>query len=462
MNYAAGAFVILLFLFIVFTLVAVWATRVRKVGPNEVLVISGRRRRNPTTGEVEPYRVVKGGRAFIWPILERVDVLLLEIMTIEVMTDDVYTKQGVPVTLEGVAQIKVASDDVSIRTAAERFLSTSTNDIRNVAHETLAGHLRAIIGTLTVEEIYRERDKFAQSVQDVSASDLANMGLGIDSFVIKDVRDKEGYLEALGRPRIAEVKRDATIAEQIALTREAEAKRDYALQQAAYDAEVFRQRAEADLSGTLQANITNQKVRAEQIQIEVVERQKQILVQEQEALRRERELEATIRKPAEAEQFRIRTLADADRFSIEAHAAGEAEAIRIRGEAEADAIRAKGLAEAEAMKQKAAAWQNYNQAALIQQLIEALPSVAEAVASPLAQTDRIVIISNGDGAGAGASKISGDIASIIAQVPATVEALTGMNLTEAISQLPGMMNGAREVGNGRPQAASSEAPKPGE
>lgn len=462
MDLAIAAFVILLFLFIVFTLVAVWATRVRKVGPNEVLVISGRRRRSPTTGEVEPYRIVKGGRAFIWPILERVDVLSLEIMTIEVITDDVYTKQGVPVTLEGVAQIKVASDDVSIRTAAERFLSKSTAEIRNVAHETLAGHLRAIIGTLTVEEIYRERDKFAQSVQDVSASDLANMGLGIDSFVIKDVRDKEGYLEALGRPRIAEVKRDAAIAENLAHTREAEAKRDYELQQAAYDAEVNRQRAEADLAGILQSNITNQSVRAEEIQIEVIERQKQIQVQEQEALRRERELEATIRKPAEAEQYRIRTIAEAERFSIEAHAAGEAEAIRIRGETEASAIQAKGLAEAEAMKQKAAAWQNYNQAALIQQLIDVLPSVAEAVASPLAQTDRIVVISNGDGAGAGASKISGDIASIIAQVPATVEALTGMNLTEAIGQLPGMMNGVHEPGNSHPQTKTNEAPQTGE
>ena len=462
MDLAIGAFVILLFLFIVFTLVAAWATRVRKDGPNEVLVISGRRRRNPTTGEVEPYRIVKGGRAFIWPILERVDIMSLEIMTIEVATDDVYTQQGVPVTLEGVAQIKVASDDVSIRTAAERFLSKSANEIRDVAHETLAGHLRAIIGTLTVEEIYRERDKFAQSAQDVSAGDLANMGLAIDSFVIKDVRDKEGYLEALGRPRIAEVKRDATIAENIAHTREAEAKRDYELQQAAYDAEVNRQRAEADLAGILQSNITNQSVRAEEIQIEVIERQKQIQVQEQEALRRERELEATIRKPAEAEQYRIRTIAEAERFSIEAHAAGEAEAIRIRGEAEASAIQAKGLAEAEAMKQKAAAWQNYNQAALIQQLIDVLPSVAEAVASPLAQTDRIVVISNGDGAGAGASKISGDIASIIAQVPATVEALTGMNLTEAIGQLPGVLNGTREPANGHPLSASAEVPKSGE
>ncbi len=446
---AVGAIVILLFLFILFTLVAVYASRVRKVGPNEVLVISGRRTRNPVTGEIEPYRIVKGGRAFIWPILERVDTLSLEIMTIEIMTEDVYTRQGVPVTLEGVAQIKIASDDVSIRTAAERFLSKSRAEIINVAHETLAGHLRAIIGNMTVEEIYRERDKFAQEVQSVSASDLANMGLGIDTFVIKDVRDKEGYLDALGRPRVAEVKRDATIAEQLAATREAEARRDYQLQQAEYDSEVARKQTEANLAGTLQERIVNQKIRAEEVQIELIEKQKRIEVQEQEALRMEKELEATVRKPAEAEQYRIQTIASAQKFEMEARAAGEAAAIRARGEAEADAIRARGLAEAEvvlqkglaeaqAMEKKAAAWQKYNQAAVIQQLIEALPQVAAAIAQPLAQTERIVIISSGDGANAGASKLSADITNIIAQVPATIEALTGMKLTDAISQLPGI------------------------
>jgi flotillin len=456
---AAGALVILLLLFILFTLVAIYASRVQKVGPNEVLVISGRKQRNRETGEVEPYRIVKGGRAFIWPILERVDKLLLEIMTIEVTTEDVYTQQGVAVTLEGVAQIKVASDDVSIRTAAERFLSKSRAEIIEVAHETLAGHLRAIIGTLSVEQIYRERDIFAQSVQEVSAGDLANMGLGIDTFVIKDVRDKEGFLEALGRPRIAEVKRDATIAEQIARTKEAEAKRDYELQQAAYDNEVSRKRAEANLAGKLQENITNQVVRAEEVQIEVVERQKRIEVQEQETIRREKELEATVRKPAEAKQFEIETLANAQKFELEARAAGEAAAIRQTGEAEADAIRArglaeaevvlkKGLAEAEAMEKKAAAWKQYNQAAVIQQLIEALPEVADAIAKPLAQTDRIVVISNGDGHNAGASKISGDITSIIAQVPATIEALTGLNLTESINQLPGILTQKKENGGG--------------
>ncbi len=434
-----GAVGILLFFFVIFTIVAVYATRVQKVGPNEVLVISGRETRNRKTGEVEPYRIVKGGRAFIWPILERVDKLMLEIMTIEVTTDDVYTRQGVPITLEGVAQIKIASDDVSIRTAAERFLSKTRDEIINVAHETLAGHLRAIVGNLTVEEIYRERDTFAQNVQDVSASDFANMGLGIDTFVIKDVRDKEGYLDALGRPRVAEVKRDATIAEQIARTKEAEATRDYQLQQASYDSEVARKRKEADLSGVLQEKITNQQIRAEEVQIEVIDRQKSIEVQVQEALRMEKELEATVRKPAEAEQYRIQTLANAEKYELEARANGEATAIRAKGEAEADAIKARGLAEAEAMEKKAAAWQQYNQAAIVQQLIEALPQIVAAVAEPLSKTDRIVVISNGDGSGTGASKVSADIANIIAQVPATVEALTGVDLTETISQLPGIL-----------------------
>jgi flotillin len=261
------------------------------------------------------------------------------------------------------------------------------------------------------------------------------------------VRDKEGYLDALGRPRVAEVKRDATIAEQEAATKEAAARRDYKLQQAAYDNEVARKQTEANLAGTLQEKITTQAIRGEEVQIEIIEKQKSIEVQLQEALRKERELEATVRKPAEAEQYRIQTLATAGKFEQETRAAGEASAIRQKGEADGDAIRArglaeaevvrqKGLAEAEAMEKKAAAWQQYNQAAVIQQLIDTLPEVANAIALPLAQTDRIVVISNGSDGGAGASKISGDIANIIAQVPATVEALTGLDLIKAIGELP--------------------------
>ena len=329
------------------------------------------------------------------------------------------------------------------------------------------------MGTLTVEELYKDREAFAQKVQEVSGDDMASMGMEIVSFVIKDVNDAEGYLEALGRPRIAQVKRDATIgeaeADRDATIRSAEAKqegeaarflnetkiaeseKEFEVEKARYQAEINRQQAEAALARNLQENITNQNVRAEAVQIEVVAKQKQIEVEEQEVQRREQELDATIRKPAEAEAYRVQQLADAKRYQLQAEAEGEAEAIRKRGQAEADAARAKGLAEAEVIRQqglaeaeatqkKAEAWEGYTQAAIMQQLVDALPEVASAIAQPLAKTDRIVIVSNGDGngSGAGASKVTQDITNIVAQVPATLEALTGVNLTQTLGNLPGL------------------------
>lgn len=454
MGASIGIIASITLLVIIALLIVIYASRVKKVGPNEVLVISGRTTADPETGQKSSFRIVKGGRSFIWPIIERCDSLSLELFTIEISIENVYTQQGVMISVEGVAQIKIASDNVSIRTASERFLSKSVTEIQNVAHETLAGHLRAIVGTLTVEEIYRERDKFAQSVQEVSGSDLANMGLGIDSFVIKDVRDSEGYLEALGRPRIAEVKRVAVVAEQQAQIEEEAARRDLGLKKAGYDAEVQQSRADADLAYMLQQNITNQKVKAEAIQVEVIERKKMIEVQEQETIRKERELEATVRRPAEAEQFRIETLSNARKYQLEAEAGGQASAIRLEGEAKADAVRAQGLAEAEiirqqglaeaeAMEKKAAAWQQYNQAAIIQQLIDALPDIARAIAEPLSKTERIAIISTGGeghGGGIGASRLTADIANIVTQIPETVATLTGIDLLKSIKDLPGVID----------------------
>jgi flotillin len=472
-------------LFVMFVGFGFYASRYKKVGPNQVLVISGRRREmiNPVSGQRERvgFRVVKGGGTFIIPVLERVDILSMEILTIEVEVRSVYTIEGVPVHVDGVAQIKIRGEDASIYTAAEQFLSKGPDGIVYVAHETLAGHLRAILGMLTVEEIYRDRDAFAQKVLEVSGSDLANMGLEIVSFVIKDIRDDKEYLESLGRTRTAEVKRDAvkgeaeaqrdaTIAQANAArdatiqsaharqegetakygaeTKIASAQRDYRVQKAQYDETANREEVKAELARTLQEKITSQEITAQEVQIEVVAKHKQIEVQEQEVQRRAKELEATVEKPAAAEKYRIETLANARKHQIETEAAGEAEATRLRGKGQADAtkatglaeaevIQAQGFAEAEAMEKKAAAWQKYNQAAIIQQLIEALPRVAAAVAQPLAQTDRIVIINSG-GDGAGASKITADVTNIIAQVPATLEALTGVNLIEALQSLPGI------------------------
>lgn len=501
---AIAAFAVIFVLFIVLLFVA---SRYQKVGPNEALIISGRGqdRLNSMTGEKERvgYRIVKGGGTIVWPVVERAEVLSLEVMTLEIETPRVYSSQGVAITVDGIAQVKVKSDEVSIATAAEQFLSKSTDEIRQVALQTLEGHLRGIVGTLTVEEIYRDRDRFAQRVQEVSAGDMANMGLGIVSFTIKDIKDEKGYLDALGITRTAEVKRDAAIGQSLASrdakirsstadqegeqarlaaqTKIAEADKSYQVQKAAYDAEVNKQKAAAELAYALQQNKTNQEIKQEEVQIEVVAKKKQIEVQEQEVARREKELEATIRKPAEAEQFRIRTIADASKYQAATTASGQAEAARLvgqgeadaaksrglaqadviraqgfaeaeankaRGLAEADVIQAQGFAEAEAMKRKAEAWQTYNQAAIIQQLIEALPKIAAAIAEPLTKTDRIVVISNGggDGAGAGAAKVTQDVANIIAQVPASVEALTGVDLIQTIKDLPGIRSTDKRTG----------------
>jgi flotillin len=482
MEIAAVGLVIIILFFVLMTMAFVVASRYKKVGPNEALVISGLRQTvvDPVTGgkERRSFRIVRGGGTVIWPVVERVDSLSLEIMTIEVITPKVYTIQGVPVTVDGVAQVKVASDDISIATAAEQFLSQDQDEIMNVALQTLEGHLRAILGTMTVEEIYKDRDAFAQRVQEVSSSDMANMGLRIVSFTIKDIRDDQGYLDALGQARTAEVKRDAAIGQAMAArdatiksaearqegetakyqaeTKIAESEKEFKVQKAAYDADVNRKQAEAELAYTLQQNITNQQVKAEEVQIEVIAKQKQIQVQEQEVLRRERELEATVRKPVEAERYKVETLADAKRMQLETEAQGQAAAVRQVGEAEADASKAKGLAnaeitqaqgfaEAEAMNKKALAWQEYNQAAIIQQLIESLPQVAAAISEPLARTDRIVVINSGGDGGAGASKVTRDVTDIVAQVPTTVEALTGLDLIEAIRNLPGIRGAEQET-----------------
>lgn len=495
MNPLVTVIAIFAVIFVIVLLAIVISGRYQKVGPNEALIISGRgsTRIDPITGKKERigYRIVKGGGTVVIPVLETAKRLSLEVMTIEVETPRVYTAQGVQVTVDGIAQVKVKSDEISIATAAEQFLSKNVAEIKQVALQTLEGHLRAIVGTLSVEEIYRDRDQFATRVQEVSASDMANMGLGIISFTIKNITDDKQYLDSLGVARTAEVKRDAAIgqalatrdakiksagAEQegeqarfIAQTKIAEADKDYQVQKAAYDAEVNRQKAAAELAYDLQKNISNQQVKEQEVQIDVVAKRKAIEVQEQEVARREKELEATVRKPAAAEQYRIQTIADANKYQAITGATGqaesnrqigqgeadanksrglaqaevtravglaEAEANKARGLAEAEVIQAQGFAEAEAMKKKAEAWREYTQAAIIQQLIEAMPKIAAAIAEPLSKTDRIVVISNGSDGGAGASKVSQDVANIVAQVPATVEALTGVDIIKTLKNLP--------------------------
>jgi flotillin len=482
---AEGSFGVILSAVVVvvvfFLLVILVLSRYTKVGPNQVLIVSGRKHRLED-GSVVGFRIVKGGGTFVYPVLEKVDILSLELLTIDVQTPEVYTSKGVPVKVDGVSQIKVKGDDVSIRTAAEQFLGKSQDEVRNVATQTLEGHLRAILGTMTVEEIYQNRDAFASKVQEVAAGDMANMGLGIVSFTIRDIRDSQGYLDALGKPRIAQVKRDATIAQAEADrdsiirsaqanqagqeakfqadTKVAEAQRDYQMNVANYQASVNQQKAQSDLAYDLQKFKTGQLVKAEEVQVQIVEKQKNIELQQQEILRKQRELEATVQRPADAERYRVETLANAKKFQLETEAAGaasatkatgfasadvskatglaEADANKARGLAEAAVIEAQGKATAEAMRVKAESFKQYNEAAVIEMIVRILPEVAGKVSEPLSKTEKMVIINSGNGPGGGASKVTGDVTQIIAQLPPVIESLTGIKFEKLLEQVPAL------------------------
>ncbi|XP_050502461.1 flotillin-1 isoform X1 [Diabrotica virgifera virgifera] len=421
-------------------------------GPNEALVISGCCYSKPL--------LVPGGRAFVWPSIQKIQRISLNTMTLIVDSPTVYTSQGVPISVTGIAQVKIQGQNEEMLLAAcEQFLGKKQDEIQLIALHTLEGHQRAIMGSMTVEEIYKDRKKFSKQVFEVASSDLVNMGITVVSYTLKDIRDEEdpvdgrGYLKSLGMARTAEVKRDArigeaearaeaTIKEAIAEeqrmasvflndTEIAKAKRDFELKKAAYDVEVQTKNAEAEMAYELQAAKTKQRIKEEQMQIQVVERTQQIAVQEQEIARRERELESTIRRPAEAEKFRLEKIAEANHKRVLLEAEAEAESTRLRGEAEAFAIQAKAAAEAEQMAKKAEAWKEYKEAAMIDMYLDVLPKVAAEVAAPLSQAKKITMVSTGTGE-VGAAKLTGEILDIVNKVPMLVKSMTGVDISKSV------------------------------
>jgi flotillin len=412
---------------------AIWAHQYTKVGPNEVLIISGRRRGREGVG----YRIIRGGGTFVRPFREKVQRLSLELLQFDVRTADTYTMHGVPVQVDGVCMVKVESSDTGIERAAEQFLSRGREDIVRTAMQAVEGHLRSAIGSLSIEDIYRERQKLIADVRGLAEPDLGAMGLQIVSLTVRNVTDKQGYIEALGRPRTAQVKRDAVRGEAEA-EREARAaryaadaeieasKRDFETSRSKYELEVQNQKAQADLAYELQKAITSQQVRAEQLQVEIVERLKAIELMDAEVNRRKRELEAQVLEPASAEARKIEVLAEAEKERLAALGAGDADARRL-----------KGLADAEAMTAKAKAWGQYNEAAIADRLFNILPQLAAAVSEPLSRTEKIVMI-GGNGSGPGASQISGEVAKVVAELPEMIEALTGVKFEELLKRVPSM------------------------
>ncbi|PYP87441.1 MAG: flotillin [Candidatus Angelobacter sp. Gp1-AA117] len=431
----------------------------RKVGPHEALIVYGWGGKH----------VVNAGGKVIFPMVQTCRILSLELMSFDVAPQqDLYTNQGVAVTVEAVAQIKVKSDETSILTAAEQFLTKDADEREGLIRLVMEGHLRGIIGQLTVEQIVKEPEMVADRMRSTCADDMSKMGLEVISFTIKEVRDKNEYITNMGRPDVARIKRDAEVAaaeadrdiaikraeaqraaaiaraqadqervlaETLSMAKQSEAQRDLDIKKANYAETVKKQQAQADKAYELQQNITQQQVVAEQVKIQQIEKEQQIKVQEAEIMRHEKELIATVLKQAEIEKQRVLNMAEAEKQRLIAQAEGQAQSIRMQGEAEAEIIFKKGEAEAKAMNVKAEAYQGWNQAAVVDKLITNMPEVVRAMAQPLANVDKITIVSTGNGATAGASKITGDMAAMAAQVPALFEALSGMQMSELLSKV---------------------------
>jgi flotillin len=456
-------------------IMAVLAKLFRKAGPHEALIIYGLR----------GTRIVKGGGTIIYPMIEQCRELSLELMSFDVAPQQsLYSKQGVAVTIEAVAQIKVKSDPESIRTASEQFLTKRPEQREGLIRLVMEGHLRGIIGQLTVEQIVKEPEMVADRMRSTCADDMNKMGLEVISFTLKEVRDKNEYITNMGRPDIARIKRDAEVAaaeadrdiaikraesqraaavakaqadqervaaETASLTKQAEAERDLDIKKAEYLETTKRAQALADKAYEIAANVQQQTVIQEAVRVQQIEREAQVKVQEAEIARRERELIATVLKQAEIERQRIETLAEAERQRLIKEAEGRASATRTQGEAEAEIIFKKGEAEAKAMNIKAEAFQEYNQAAVVDKLITGLPDVVRALAEPLSKVDKVTIVSTGNGDAAGAYKLTGDVTKIAAQVPALFEALSGMQMSDLLSKV-------RTIGDKAPKPVPPSLP----
>ncbi len=509
---------------VVLTLLLFFATISRnyiKVSPNMVAVLSGRRRKL-ADGRTVGYRLVRGGAALRWPLLEKVEYLSLNVFTIPLEIKRAYTVKGVPVSVKAVANVKIKSDDMSLQAAAERFLGMTHDQVQRVIFQTLEGHLRSILGTLTVEEVNSDRQSFAQKLTSEAAVDLEKMGIGVDVLTIQEISDEEEYLNALGKRRTAEVKRDATIGEAEA-TRDAKIKssealqqgekakfaaeadiaqsqRDFAIRQAQYQSEIETQRAKAAQAGPLSEAAARQAVVAEEVKVERIRTQEMIAVQEQEVARKQKELEATVIKPAEAERQAAITRAEASKqaaileaegrrsamiamaeaeqeklrkegggraAAVEAEGKAEAAKIEAIGLAQAKAIEAQGTAEAAAILRKAEAWKQFNEAAKLQTVLERLPAIIQAstgifgaVAAPLGNIDKVVVIDQGgggNGGGSGMTRLANTGPAVVFNLLQQLQAL-GLDVPTVLKQLGIETNGGATA-SPAPAPAEPEAPR---
>ncbi len=443
-QYIMPIMITALVLLILGILLSMW----KKVPQDKAVVITGLKK-----------RVISGGGGIVIPFLERTDKISLENMKIEVRIGNALTEQGVGISADGVAVIKVKSDQESVLAAVEQFNTGNEGKtieiIKDTSKDVLEGKLREIVSKMTVEEIYKDREMFAARVQEVAAIDLDQMGLEIKAFTIRDISDENGYLKALGKGRIAEVKRDAEIAEAeaqketkiktaeafregeaaklIAEASVSESVKDKELKVQSYRKDQESAKAVADLAYEIEANKVKKEVTETEMMVQIIKKQKEIELAEQESMRKEKELEATVKKEAEAEKYQYIQEAQAKSEAIRLEGQAKSEAMKLEGMAKVEIIRETGKAEAEAMLKKAEAYKQYNEAAMLQMIVEKMPELAKAIAEPLTKTEKIVIIDGGNGnSSGGAAKVADYVTEIMTKVPETIKATTGIDLLNII------------------------------
>lgn len=484
MPFGGVGIIIAIAVVLLIAIIGVFIAKYRTVGPDEALIVTGSYLGSKNVHVDESgnkVKIIRGGGTFVLPVFQQAEPLSLLSIKLDVSTPEVYTEQGVPVMADGTAIIKIGSSISEIATAAEQFLGKARTELENEAREVLEGHLRSILGSMTVEEIYKNRDKFSQEVQRVATQDLAKMGLVIVSFTIKDVRDKNGYLESLGKPRIAQVKRDADIAtaeaeketrikraeaekeakkaELIRATEIAEAEKENQLKIAEFRMEQDIAKARADQAYELESARAKQEVTEQQMQIKIIERQKLIELEEKEILRREKQYDSEVKKKADADRYAVEQAAaaekaklmaeaDANKYRVEALAKAEAERIRMdglakaeaeraKGESEAEIIRLKGIAEAEAKQKVAEAFEKFGQAAVLDMILKMLPEYAKQVAQPMANIDKITVVDTGSSENGGANRITGYATNLMASLQESLKASSGIDIKEMLENLTG-------------------------
>ena len=439
---------------VVIAILAFLMVRYRIGKPDEALIVTG-----SFLGK-EGIKILKNSGTFVIPIVQKAHKLSLLTHKLEIGTPEVYTEQGVPILASATVLVKVGNSVESIKTAAEQYLGKSTQELEDEAQEVLEGHLRAILGTMTVEAIYKNRDDFAEQVQEVASTDLRKMGLEIVSFTIKDVTDPNGYLDALGRPQIAEVKKNAEVAESNALreTRIKQAENE----QLAQHEEIRRKTEIAEATKEMQLKQAQYKqeqdvavAKAEQVatgekmKVRLIEQEKNIEIQEKQAELSEKELNATVRKKAEADKYVIeqnalaekaKEIAKAEADAEKVRLAAEAEAQRVEklGAAEADKIAKVGQAEAESKEKMALALQKLNEAGILMEFIKVLPDIAKEVNAPISNIDKVVSFGGSDGL-----HEMGEAG--LARTFDTIKETTGLDLVGLINETMATKQGNKEI-----------------